>query len=186
MCITCYRDYGSPQAFTAKVLQAIEILSDPFFPLYYGNALSVVTNDWDLRDDTIEQCRRKSLTSQQNRLAALLLSMTLPERSTALAVDQGMIELPESLAAAIHNDMETTITIEALIPLMFRGALWQAGEVIEDVPQDRARTLIQRGHAKPVPKVQQYETMAMARPEEAKKETVTRRRTPSKRSKKES
>lgn len=174
MCITCYQAYGSPRTRTEKTFHAVELLADPFFHDYYGNVLSVVVNDWDISDAKIEECKRKnSITPHQMKLANLLLSMSLSERSTALAVDQGLIDLPETETAAIDTDMEN-IKVELFVPLLVKGVLFQAGDEIE-VGRDRARRLIQGGHAKPVPKVETYETQVMVNINEKKPQTRKRR-----------
>ena len=103
----------------------------------------------------------------------------MPERATALAIADGYITPPETDADDLHNFMaQERINIELFVPLLVRGQAHQVGDVVE-VSRERAKTLIKRGHAKPMQRPQQeYEKMESVQPAviEKKKETATRRR----------
>ena len=98
MCGDCYAGYGSPKVQNAKVSQAVSLIGKVYETNICGGGLHAVIDDWNLEAWHITSCSKWIDKSQagrvdQQELAALLLSMTLDERASALAIYDRYLEV---------------------------------------------------------------------------------------------
>lgn len=104
MCYSCWEDEGKPQIDTPAVRQAalaVERLHD--HPAgCAGGAMHVVTDDWNIDDDSVGFCRdhigryerehphrADGLTALEQACYDAFAALTVAERSSALALDHG-------------------------------------------------------------------------------------------------
>lgn len=96
MCITCYRDYGSPKVINKKTKALKDVISALYEVHPTGGYLHIVLDDWNLEDGSIEHCindlnaNKFDVSKLERRLtrtcADLLMSATVDERASALAM----------------------------------------------------------------------------------------------------
>lgn len=104
MCYNCYKEYGSPKVISDKVRDAVELVTKYDSASYCG--LHIVVDDWNLEDEHVVWCLKSislpeevsGLTERSEEektaiveLGTLLLIMTIAERATALAINEGYV-----------------------------------------------------------------------------------------------
>lgn len=98
MCITCYKEYGSPRVINNKVLDAVQLMgvADDLDSLFYGYG-HIVFDDWNVDDHHIDWCLDEASMDTikheddegKNATVDVLLAfrgLTFEERVTALAL----------------------------------------------------------------------------------------------------
>ena len=90
MCIVCYSQYGQPVKITSTVLDTLTQLHS--IADLSAHSL-VVLDDWNIEDTHIKYAleAKDSLTVDEYNLLCKLLTITLAERATVLALYEGLI-----------------------------------------------------------------------------------------------
>lgn len=103
MCYGCYEEEDKPTIINEKTLAAAAAVKKIYGYNPVGSNLHIVTDDWNLEDDNVEFCLKQIQTENfwkltpeellhEEATAKLLLSMSVPERASALALWEGWIE----------------------------------------------------------------------------------------------
>lgn len=97
MCIECWENYGRPKIVSPKTISAALAVRKLYVGAPTGGAMHIVTNDWNLEDDSIEYCRSKAEkgSEDEKKVFSAFISMSFKERASALALSCGFIAAPE-------------------------------------------------------------------------------------------
>lgn len=99
MCRACWEERGTPRIKSARVRALVPLIRRVYDFDCVGGNLHVVLEDWNIEDEIIAQCWG-AIVAEESQLKAFaevrcmeaLLSCTLKERASALALYQGFIE----------------------------------------------------------------------------------------------
>ena len=100
MCKTCWESYNSPKIYNLKVEEAVKCIARVYDEVStVGGDLHVILDDWNLEDEHLDSCLKdakenasgydKKQVHIQLNCIAVLKSLTLEERASALAVYEG-------------------------------------------------------------------------------------------------
>lgn len=104
MCGTCYEGYGSPSIVNDRTRHGADLAAKVYeFSAVGGNA-HIVLDDWNIEDGHIRWCLDNALPenfheSSEAEIAATrecldaFAAMSIPERASALAILDGLIEV---------------------------------------------------------------------------------------------
>jgi hypothetical protein len=102
MCYGCWEDAGKPDERTPSTALAVAAIRRLYDLNCVGGPLHIVTDDWNLDDDSVEWCRDHLADDAPHEemeasraVLDLIEPMTEAQRFTALAVWEGF--LPESV-----------------------------------------------------------------------------------------
>lgn len=92
MCDGCYREYGSPKIDNQLVRDASEAVKELYYCHGAGGGMHIVTDDWNLEDDSIDFCGKfmrdyhhRGPDACEIRVYELFKMLTIEERASALA-----------------------------------------------------------------------------------------------------
>lgn len=101
MCVSCWDEYGRPLIDTERTRAAAKLITDLHEEPdgVVGGHFHIVTDDWNLGDDSIRSCIDHSTRNVggfgdeqlaiERQLGDLLLTLTEVERASALAIAEG-------------------------------------------------------------------------------------------------
>lgn len=99
MCRTCYEDYGSPAIVTDATRAAADCIHRLYEVHGAGGHLHIVVDDWNLEDGDLDWCINKMESDPygpvdpvERDCAHLLRAMTVEERASALAIEDGYLK----------------------------------------------------------------------------------------------
>jgi hypothetical protein len=117
MCFDCWTGFGSPVEFTPTTEATAALVSRLYELSVYGGNLHCIVDDWNIDDDDLARCRRNiveiqngggnealgdCIDAEQVAIEAAILDamdgMTLAERATVLAIDEGIIAIDSQKA----------------------------------------------------------------------------------------
>jgi hypothetical protein len=99
MCDGCWQEHleehdNNPAPVTPQILTAVEAIRNLYEAHPTGGAMHVVTDDWNLDDDSLEFCGQNLSHDEVERSCWQCLSeLTEHQRATALAVYDGYLAL---------------------------------------------------------------------------------------------
>lgn len=121
MCKACWEKAGKPYVYNQKVRVAVEMIEE-VYSLPGGEAgggLHNVLDDWNVEDTHIAWCRDNSIEREratlemkvaEYRLVALMMTMSMEERYTALAIYHGLATpVPSHHTGESHLTMTTVL-----------------------------------------------------------------------------
>jgi hypothetical protein len=101
MCISCYKEYGSPLVISDLTRKCAELVAELYEFSFVGGNCHIVTDDWNLEDEHIQWCLKSVLDNKyedtpeqlavEKKLLELLASMSIEERASSLAIHDGFI-----------------------------------------------------------------------------------------------
>lgn len=102
MCRGCYEEAGQPAIVNDKTKAAAVLVSKIYEYSRVGSNMHIVTDDWNLEDDSIDFCLNAirtapfhEITPEQKEIeeacAVAFKSMTMDERASTLAIYDGYL-----------------------------------------------------------------------------------------------
>lgn len=95
MCQGCWTDYGRPAIDNERVRRAVAAVDALYEWHGAGGGMHIVTDDWNVEDDSVAFCRERIQRDGDERerqcLEAVAL-LTVDERASALAMKWGMVK----------------------------------------------------------------------------------------------
>ena len=93
MCYGCWEEYGKPQIDNEKVREAVEWVREVYEYHSAGGGLHIILDDFNIEDEHIELCdkwiREHGAGPGEEECLALFKTMTMDERASALALEDG-------------------------------------------------------------------------------------------------
>lgn len=90
MCRSCWNELGRPTSEDPAVIRAAEAIAALYDETFSGGALHIVTDDWNLEDDTLQWCHDSHpLTPVEKAAYEALLPLSVGDRGAALAKFEG-------------------------------------------------------------------------------------------------
>jgi len=93
MCDACWDEAGRPQIQNARVRAAAESIGPVYQESPVGGNLHIVLDDWNVDDSDLDFCERDAengLTAAERECIDLFRQLSVPERMSALALQDGM------------------------------------------------------------------------------------------------
>lgn len=107
MCIGCYEEAGRPEIVSDKTKYACALVSKIYEYSCVGSNMHIVTDDWNLEDESIDFCLNAirtepyhEITPEQKEIeyscALAFKNMTMDERASALAIFDGYLDINQA------------------------------------------------------------------------------------------
>lgn len=98
MCGGCWQEHleehGTPSPVTSQIVTAVAAIRNLYAVHCTGGKMHVVTDDWNLEDDSLEFCGQNLPHDEVERICWERLSeLTENQRATALAIHNGYLVL---------------------------------------------------------------------------------------------
>ncbi len=105
MCDICWKEYGSPGIVTERTKACAESIAKVYSHSSVGGGLHIIVDDWNIEDSNVEFCSRYIESSEHRKddeasneqirvereCLYLLKEMSLDERASALAINEGLL-----------------------------------------------------------------------------------------------